>query len=141
MSRDAADILLVEDDPNDVTIALRAFRRHGLEDRVAVASDGEAALAYVRGRNGHAVLPRVVFLDVKMPRMDGWEVLRELRADERTEHLPVVMVSSSSRSGDVRESYRLGANSFLVKRFRSERPGEYLVEAARYWLDLNEGCE
>jgi CheY-like chemotaxis protein len=134
-----ADILLVEDDPNDVEVARRAFRRSGLADRVAVARDGEEALARVRdGGNGWR-LPRVVFLDLRLPGLNGWDVLRRLRADERTRDLPVVIVSSSSRESDVRESYRAGANSFLVKQYQRERPGQYLVDAARYWIELNRG--
>jgi two-component system response regulator len=81
----------------------------------------------------------VILLDLKMPGLNGWDVLQRLRADRRTEHVPVVVVSSSSREGDVRESYRLGANSFVVKRFQPEQPGEYLVDVARYWLELNRG--
>jgi CheY-like chemotaxis protein len=80
----------------------------------------------------------VILLDLKMPRMDGREVLRELRANPRTRHIPVVVVSSSGRESDVRECYDLGANSFVVKEFDPARPGEYLVETARYWLETNE---
>lgn len=136
---DRPDVLVVEDDANDVEVARRAFRRSGLDDRVAVVRDGEEALAHVHDGEPDRPLPRVVFLDLKLPGLNGWDVLRRLRSDERTQDLPVVIVSSSNRESDVRESYRVGANSFLVKRYQRERPGQYLVEAARYWLELNRG--
>ncbi|HVP30012.1 MAG TPA: response regulator [Myxococcota bacterium] len=135
----ARDIVLVEDDGNDLAVALRAFRRGQLDGKVQVLRDGAAALEYLRDvtHGAGVVRPKVVFLDLKMPKVDGLSVLRELRADERTRRIPVVVVSSSDRDNDVREAYRLGANSYLVKRFDPARPGGYLVDAARYWLDLN----
>lgn len=138
------DILLVEDDPNDVEVARRAFRRCGLEEHLVVVRDGKAALDYVYGSGDNGgedapPVPRVIFLDLRLPGLTGWDVLRCLRAEERTEGVPVVMVSSSSLEGDVRESYRRGANSFLVKRYEPAQPGQYLVDAARYWIRLNRG--
>jgi two-component system response regulator len=143
MSR-CAEVLLVEDDPNDVEVARRAFRRSGLEASLVVVRDGQQALDYVYGREGadsgvSRPVPRVIFLDLKMPGLDGWDVLRSLRSHERTVEVPVVMVSSSDRESDIRESYRLGANGFLVKQYQRERPGQYLADAARYWLELNRG--
>jgi two-component system response regulator len=141
-----ADLLLVEDDPNDAEVARRAFRRCGMGDRVIFARDGEEALDYVYGcreedaEDGRAI-PRVIFLDLKLPGMNGWDVLRSLRADARTKDIPVVIVSSSNRESDVRESYRAGANSFVVKQYQRREPGQYLVDAARYWLELNRGPE
>jgi len=150
------EILLVEDDPREVSEALRACRRHGLEGRVGVARDGEEALSRLRRAADRGALPRVVFLDLYMPRLDGWAVLEALRSDARTWHVPVVVVSSSRRAEDVREAYRRGANSFLCKGARPggsggargaggsegspELSGEGLVEAVRYWLERNEGC-
>lgn len=133
------EIVLVEDDGNDLAVALRAFRRGRLEERVQVLRDGAAALEYLRDVTCDAGLraPKVIFLDLKMPKVDGLAVLRALRADDRTRRIPVVVVSSSDRDSDVSEAYQLGANSYLVKRFDPSRPGEYLVDAARYWLDLN----
>lgn len=139
-----ANILLVEDDANDVAIALRAFRRSDLGECVAVARDGVEALERLRAVNGESdeevaeALPKVVLLDLRMPRVDGWQVLREVRSDPRTRDLPVVVVSSSRRPADIRESYRLGANSYVVKRFDTSSPGQFLVDAVRYWIDLNE---
>jgi two-component system response regulator len=130
------EILLVEDNGNDVAVALRAFRKSSLEERVAVLRDGDEALEFLRGLHAGQV-PKVVFLDIKMPRRDGWEVLREMREDARLRHVPVVMVSWSDHEDDVRAAYRLGANGYLVKRLDPGRPGEYWVDAARYWVDLN----
>lgn len=134
-------ILLVEDDATDVTVALRAFRKHGLGEQVVVARDGQEALDYLglsEGRDDdEPILPRVIFLDLKMPRVDGFEVLRTVRADERLAGVPVVVISSSERDRDIEASYRLGANSYVRKRLEPGGPGRYLVDAARYWLDLN----
>ncbi len=137
-----ADVLLVEDNSNDVAVALRAFRRHAMESRVKVLRDGAEVVDYLFGNPDSlaspAFKPKVILLDLKMPRMDGRAVLRQLRSDERTRHIPVVVVSSSDRESDVRECYSLGANSFVVKQFDPMRPGEYLVDTARYWLETNE---
>jgi two-component system response regulator len=131
-------LLLVEDDANDLAVAVRALERAGFGDRLVVARDGAEALALLDpGRTMPALRPRVVFLDLKMPRVDGWEVLATLRRLPDGETIPVVVVSSSGRDEDVRRSYSLGANGFLVKRFDDPRPGAYLADAARYWMELN----
>lgn len=132
-------ILLVEDDRDELDIALRAIRRSGVETPVHVARDGQAALEMLGLENGDAapLRPRVVFLDLKLPRVDGWEVLRRLRESPETAAIPVVVISSSDEWDDIRRCYALGANSFLVKRFDRHAPGRYFADAARYWLDLN----
>ncbi len=132
-------ILLVEDDRNEVDVALRALRRAGVEAAIEVAHDGLGALEALglEGESPSTPLPRVVFLDLKMPRVDGLEVLRRIREDHRTRLVPVVVWTSSDRDEDVTKSLALGANSFLVKRFDSRGPGTYLAEAARYWVELN----
>jgi two-component system, response regulator len=137
-----SDVLLVDDDMNDVTVALRAFRLHGLEHRVKVVRDGAEALDYLNGAGLEAgverpKLPKVVLLDLRMPRVDGRAVLQQIRADRRTSELPIVIVSSSRAERDMHDCYRMGANSFVVKSFDAKRPGEYLVDVARYWLNLN----
>ena len=142
MARPKFDLLLVEDDSNDATVAMRAFRRHGLGERVKLVRDGAEAHEYLLGedtaQNGERrLVPRVIFLDLKMPKVDGLSLLAKLRASERTREVPVVIVTSSNREVDVKESYRLGANSFVVKQFDLAKPGEYLVDVAHYWLDLN----
>lgn len=135
---DRAEILLVEDDSNDVAVALRAFRRHALEDRVRVLRDGAELVDYLLAPGARIIPPKVILLDLKMPRLDGRSALRELRRNPSTRHIPVVVVSSSDRSSDVRDCYELGANSFVVKQMNPIAPGEYLVETVRYWLDMNE---
>ena len=136
------DVLLVEDSDDDVWVTRRAFQRHHMGDRLALASTGEEALRYLRSSletgNGHPLRPRVVFLDLNLPGMRGLEVLRQMRSDERMRLIPVVVLSSSSRDTDIQDSYRLGANSFVSKRYGQVLPGEYVVEIARYWLDLNQ---
>ncbi|HVP29760.1 MAG TPA: response regulator [Myxococcota bacterium] len=129
------DILLVDDDELDVEIAMMALAEHGLDRRTEVKLDSLEALDYLE-RMGRA--PRVVLLDLRMPRIDGFEMLRRLRARGRYAYVPIVVVSSSQLDGDIAESYRLGANSFVRKRFGPDRPGSYLVDVVRYWLDLNE---
>lgn len=136
MSRHA--ILLVEDDRDEVRVALRALDRAGLDVPVQVVGDGQEALRAL-GLEDDACppLPRVVFLDLKTPRVDGWEVLRRMRANPRTVDLPVVVISSSDRPEDIQRSYALGANSFLHKHFDPRGPGRYFADAAHYWLELN----
>jgi two-component system, response regulator len=135
-------ILLVEDNADDVALTLRAFARAGVTRRVVVMEDGVEALEYLRGEGPHAAQgpaphPLVVLLDLNLPRMDGHQVLRRIRADPRTKHLPVVILTSSAEEADVVRSYDSGANSYIRK------PVSFLafVEAARalgvYWLQLN----
>ena len=132
------DVLLVEDDANDVAVALRAFRQHSLADRVRVLRDGVELVDYIESHDLRARPPKLILLDLKMPRLDGRAALRELRSRPETRHIPVVMVSSSDQQSDVRECYELGANSFVVKQMNPWSPGTYLVDTVRYWLDMNE---
>ncbi len=133
-----AEVLLVEDDANDIAVALRAFRLHSLEDRVHVLRDGAELVDYLQAPSRQIRPPKLILLDLKMPRMDGRAALRELRSRPETRHIPVVMVSSSDRQSDVKECYELGANSFVVKQFSPWSPGTYLVDTVRYWLDMNQ---
>ena len=136
-------ILLVEDNPDDVELTLRAFKKCNIANEVVVARDGVEALDYLFGTGAYSgrdlsVMPAVVLLDLKLPRIDGLEVLRRLRADERTRFLPVVVLTSSNEDQDVVNSYQLGANSYIRK------PVDFIqfIDAARqlgmYWLLLNE---
>jgi CheY-like chemotaxis protein len=134
--------LLVEDNQSEVVVAMRAFRLHALDHRVKVVRDGAEALAYLFGdgeedRNARPPRPKVILLDLRMPRLDGRAVIREVRSDQLMKEVPIVVVSSSLAQNDIQECYRLGANSFVVKKFDPDNPGEYLVDVARYWLDLN----
>jgi len=132
------DVLLVEDNANDIAVALRALRRHSLEDRVTVLRDGVELVEYLEARDLRARSPKLILLDLKMPRMDGRAVLRELRSRPQTRHIPVVVVSSSDQPSDVRDCYELGANSFVIKQISPSSPGGYLVDTVRYWLEMNE---
>jgi len=138
MTSNRAEILLVEDDPNDIAVALRAFRRHSLADRVRILRDGAELVDYLLAPGARPNLPKVILLDLKMPRLDGRAALRELRSRRETRHIPIVIVSSSDQQGDVKECYELGANSFVVKQLNPWAPGEYLVDTVRYWIDMNE---
>ena len=132
-----ADILLVEDNPADVELTLRAFKANRLSNKIHVARDGVEALEFLFGDEEAARQLCVVLLDVKMPRMDGLEVLRRMRADPRTRHLPVVMMTSSSEESDRVSSYDLGANSYIVKPVDFENFTEAVRVIGTYWLLLN----
>jgi len=135
-------ILLVDDDENYLLVAQRALRRAGLAAAIETARDG-AEVFHRLGLNGDTEERpsldnlAVILLDLNMPVLDGWEVLRRLRADRRTHKIPIVIISTSDRPQDVERSYDLGANSFVVKRFESKDPGGYLADTARYWVELN----
>ena len=135
-------LLLIEDDHDHVDVTVRALRRAGLGVTLRVVRDGKEALDVLgledSDKAESTALPRAVFLDLKMPRIDGWEVLRRIRESPRTARIPVIVVSDSDRPEDVRLSYALGANSYLLKRFDPRGPGAYLAEAARYWIELNQ---
>jgi len=134
-----APILLVEDNPDDVMLTLRAFEKNHISNPIIVAADGEEALEYLLPAAGTKALhPAIVLMDIKLPKVDGLTVLRRLREDERTRPLPVVMLTTSNEERDIVESYRLGANSYVRKPVVF---GEFL-DAARilglYWLLVNE---
>jgi CheY-like chemotaxis protein len=133
-------ILLVEDDPDDAALVLRALSRASIRFPVTVARDGEEALARLFDADGRAaaVLPRLVLLDVMLPRMGGFEVLRRLRAGGRTRLVPVILLTSSSRDDDVLTAYQLGANSFLRKPQDGLEFSQTVARWANYWLFLNE---
>ncbi len=136
-------ILLVEDNPDDELLALRALRKNGIVGDVVVAHDGVEALDYLFATGDHAgrnacVLPRLILLDLNLPRLDGLEVLRRLRSDERTRLLPVVILSSSGEQKDVRDGYGLGANSYVRKPVNFEQFVRAVEQLKSYWLVLNE---
>jgi two-component system response regulator len=136
-------ILLVEDNPDDAALALRALRKHNVPTTVVVARDGVEALDYLFGTGSYAgrdpqLLPRVILLDLKLPRMDGHDVLRELRAHERTRTIPVVMLTSSKEDRDLSMSYSLGVNSYICKPVNFSEFSEAVRQLGTYWLSLNE---
>jgi CheY-like chemotaxis protein len=136
-------ILLVEDNPDDVDLTLRALRRGNILNDVVVVRDGVEALDYLFGTGAHAgrdlsIMPTVILLDLKLPKIDGLEVLRRLRADERTKLLPVVILTSSREEQDLIDSYQLGANSYIRKPVDFVQFSEAVRQLELYWLLLNE---
>jgi len=134
-------ILLVEDNPSDEKLTVRAFKKAGIANEVFVVRDGAEALDYLFATGSHmgrTGLPSIILLDLKLPRLDGLEVLRRIRADERTKLLPVVILTSSKEDEDIARSYSLGANAYVRKPVEFAR----FIEAARalglFWLLLNE---
>jgi two-component system, response regulator len=139
------EILLVEDNPADVELTLRAFRARNFANQVFVARDGAEALAFFFGEDGgghplkeFGVTPRVILLDLNLPKVDGLEVLKRLKADERTRSLPVVVLTSSREEPDIAAAYRLGANSYIVKPVDFESFARAVSEVGLYWVLLNE---
>ena len=137
-------ILLVEDNPDDEALTLRALRLNHVENEVVVVRDGSEALDCLFRRGPYANLepsdlPGVVLLDLKLPKVDGLEVLRQIRSEERTRLLPVVVLTSSSEEKDIVESYSLGANSYIRKPVDFSQFAEAVRQFELYWVLLNEG--
>ncbi len=140
---DAVDILLIEDNPHDVELTLRALRRHNLANNVVVMKDGAEALDFLFGSGAYANRkleygPKLALLDLKLPKVDGLEVLRRIKSDERTKLIPVVVLTSSKEEQDVVESYKLGVNSYLVKPVDFDQFIDVVSRLGLYWLLLNE---
>lgn len=136
-------ILLVEDNPQDAELTIHALKSCGLADDLVHVRDGQEALDFIFGTGAHAgrdvrQQPRVVMLDLKLPKVDGIEVLRQIRADERTKLLPVAVFTSSREEIDVRATYRLGINSFVVKPVDFESFSQAVSSLGHYWLEWNE---
>jgi two-component system, response regulator len=136
-------ILLVEDNADDEDLTLRALTKSNIMNRVVVARDGVEALDYLFSRGAHATRdrdeqPQVILLDLKLPKLDGLEVLRQLRADPRTKLLPVVILTSSAEEQDILRGYNLGANSYIRKPVDFTQFVEAVRQLGLYWLVLNE---
>jgi two-component system response regulator len=137
------EILLVEDNPADVELTLRALKKHNLANQVKVVSDGAQALDYLFGSGAYEgensqPPPKVVFLDLKLPKVDGREVLRRMKADAKTRIIPVVVLTSSQEERDIAESYKLGVNSYVVKPLDFNKFVEAVSELGLYWVLLNQ---
>ena len=143
MLENTVEILLVEDNPDDVELTLHAFRKHNLANRVHVARDGAEALDFLFRTSAYKDRriedsPHVVLLDLKLPKVDGLEVLQRMKADPRTRMIPVVVLTTSREDRDITESYRLGVNSYIVKPVNFEQFTEALRQLGLYWLLMNE---
>lgn len=137
MSSRPVEVLVVEDDPNDLELTLRALRRHHVANEVHVARDGAEAIRYLFGEDDNTPIdppPRVVLLDLKLPRLTGLDVLRRVKSDPRTRCIPVVMLTSSQEDRDIAECYEAGANSYIVKPVEFERFVEAMRVVGLYWM-------
>ncbi len=139
----AVEILLVEDNPRDAELTQRALRKHNLGNNIVHVKDGQEALDWLFGTGSYAGRdtnhrPKIILLDLKLPKVDGLEVLRAIRGDERTKLIPVVVLTSSKEEQDVVASYALGVNSYIVKPVDFENFSSAVVAAGHYWLLLNE---
>lgn len=142
MSYQNVEVLLVEDSDADAEMTLRTLRRRGIANRIERVHDGVEALDYLRLQGSHANrtngMPRLVLLDLKMPRMDGLQVLREMKSDARLRKIPVVMMTSSREEGDLLESYELGVNSYVVKPVDFGAFAETIAQVGMYWMIANQ---
>ena len=135
------DILLVEDNPTDAELVLRVLKKHQLANKVEWVKDGAAALDFLFRRGDYAarlnLAPRVVLLDLHLPKVDGMEVLQQMRADENTRAIPVVVLTSSREERDIVSSYKLGANSFVSKPVAFDEFARTVADLGLYWLLVN----
>ena len=130
-------IFLVEDNPMDVDLALRAFKKRRLLNRIEVARDGEEALAWIPRWEAGETLPAVILLDLKLPRVDGLEVLRQIKANMKLRGVPIVVLTTSADNQDVKKAYELGANSYIVKPVDFDKFVEVASQIEVYWTVLN----
>jgi two-component system, response regulator len=142
MTNQRAEILLVEDNPNDVKLTMNAFKTANLANSVHVARDGVEALEFLFGAASNSdeklqERPKLILLDLKLPRLDGHEVLKRIKDDPRTRGIPVVVLTSSSEERDVMKTYGLGANSYIVKPVDFEQFTEAVRDIGKYWLEIN----
>ncbi len=141
---DPVDVLIVEDNPHDAELTVRTLKKQKLANRIFVAEDGEEALDFIFNRGKFADYPptrplKVIFLDLKLPKVNGLEVLKEIKSHEETKKLPVVIITSSKEDPDIKAAYELGANSYLVKPVNFDSFIYSVNSAGLYWLVVNEG--
>ena len=143
MSYDQVDILLVEDNLSDAKLTLRALQKQKISDSIVHLKDGEEALDFIFARNKFSERnihnkPKIILLDLKLPKISGLEILKQVKNDENTRHIPVVVLTSSKEEKDIIESYTLGVNSYIVKPVDFQQFSNSIKEIGPYWLHLNE---
>lgn len=143
MTINEVEILLVEDNPTDIELMLRALKKRNLANKVHVVKDGAEALEFIFATGEYADrdinhIPKVILLDLKLPKVDGLEVLRIVKSDERTKVIPVVVLTSSKEESDLVESYKLGANSYVTKPVDFDEFAQIVSEMGLYWLLVNQ---
>ena len=142
MNDEEVEIVVVEDNPNDAELVIRVLKKHGLADKSILLKDGVEALEFLFAEAslaGRSVsgLPKVVLLDLKLPRVDGIEVLRRLKSDERTRQIPVVVLTSSTEQRDLKAAYELGVNSYVTKPIEFAKFASIVADLGKYWLAVN----
>jgi CheY-like chemotaxis protein len=144
MNLNTVDLLLVEDSINDAELAIRELKKHNLANNLFHVKDGEEALEFIYGEGRYTGvrsidnMPKLILLDIHMPKVNGMEVLQKIKGDERTKSTPVVILTSSSEDPDIKKSYALGANSYIVKPVNFEGFAEAIKNLGFYWLLLNQ---
>jgi two-component system response regulator len=146
MIEDPIEILLIEDNPNDAELAVYALKKNNITNRIKVMRDGAEALEYIFGSGSYAERdtsspPKVILLDLKLPKVDGVEVLRRIKSDVHTRSIPVVVLTTSREERDIVESYRLGVNSYITKPVDFEQFAQAVRQLGLYWLLLNQPPE
>lgn len=137
------ELLLIEDNPHEAHLAIRNLKKHKLANHLVHIEDGEEALDFIFGRGTHArpdnqpIKPKLILLDLKLPKVNGKEILKEIKSDERTKTIPVVVLTSSNEGPDIEECYSLGANGYIVKPIDFERFSEAIADLGMYWMVLN----
>lgn len=142
MNDERVDIVIVEDNPNDAELILRIFRKHNMANRIALLKDGAEALDFFFPPEGSVPSVangtlKIVLLDLKLPKVDGIEVLRRLKSDEQTRDIPVVVLTSSTEQRDLKDAYELGVNSYVAKPIRFDEFAKAIADLGLYWLVLN----
>ena len=144
MNPDSVDILLVEDNPEDAELAIHQLKKHNMANQLVHVCDGEEALEFIFGEGKYAGQhenvnsPKLILLDIKMPKVNGMEVLERIKADKRTKNIPVVILTSSKEDPDIQECYKLGVNSYVVKPVDFEQFIKAVSDLGLYWMILNQ---
>lgn len=143
MDNNAIELLLIEDNPSDIKLTLKALQKFNLANKVTVLKNGEEAVDFLFSEGKYkdrekSEIPKVIFLDLKLPFIDGIEILRRLKSDEQTKSIPVVVLTSSNETKDIEECYRLGVNSYIVKPIEFEKFIEVIANMGLYWVLMNE---